>query len=407
MMDRERLEALLGSDDIAWLVDRVAVRVARGEVLQGNMVLQTPTAAQREAADRLFGRRSRGASLSVSLSALERLLIDAGVCNSLVEAIEALRPERLEDLRSRADIERAWSAALADCEARSATDPRLTNWLGRIRESGVLARISGRDPQMARKLIADLTKLLACLPADGMPLAQLATQIACDAHALDVGTPHGTLALHLLSAMTDLDLPTDAAARRDAWAAAGVLCDDLSSTVLVLNLRGHPTSLIGRALGIYAEHGEPCRILLRHILREAPTFEGGSAVFVCENPAVVARAAQDLGKRSAPLICVEGQPTTAARLLLDRVRAGGARLRYHGDFDWKGIQIANLLRSRHAVEPWQLSAEDYAAAPKGPPLSGPPVIASWDARLSEVMREDGRAVHEEQLLPSLLMDLSV
>ena len=99
-------------------------------------------------------------------------------------------------------------------------------------------------------------------------------------------------------------------------------------------------------------------------------------VHVCENPAVLRRAAADLGPRSRPLICTEGQPSTAFHRLAAAVTASGGRLRYHGDFDWPGIAIANFVIRRHNASPWRLSAADYREAVREDAdhvkLSGPP-----------------------------------
>jgi hypothetical protein len=40
------------------------------------------------------------------------------------------------------------------------------------------------------------------------------------------------------------------------------------------------------------------------------------------------------------------------------------------------------------------------------PLSGPPEASPWDDRLAELMRNAGRAITEERMLPSLLADLA-
>src|SRR2546429_7545698 len=85
-------------------------------------------------------------------------------------------------------------------------------------------------------------------------------------------------------------------------------------------------------------------------------------VSVCENPSVIAAAAQRLGPRSLPLICTAGQPASAAQLLLDLLCRTGCRLRYHGDLDPPGIAIANMLMQRFAVDPWRMSAADYVSA---------------------------------------------
>src|SRR5207253_6117247 len=100
----------------------------------------------------------------------------------------------------------------------------------------------------------------------------------------------------------------------------------------------------------------------RQLLREILGFSGvvpNDTVFICENPAIVAAAANRLGPRCAPLVSIEGQPKTAAHLLLTKLRDAKVRLLYHGDFDWGGIRIANLMRRRYGAEPWRFSVNDY------------------------------------------------
>jgi uncharacterized protein (TIGR02679 family) len=408
MIDYVRLTQLLGGEQLSWLVDRVAARMVRGASLDGVVTLHRATEAQRDAIDRLLGRApTRGASLSVPLAALEGILVNAGICTNLYEAIEALAAEQLTLHRERIASESAWSAALATLEARCASNATVRVWLARLRETGVLARIAGRDPEHATHLVEFGLRLCERLPGRAVPLPELAADLLNDAHALDAATPYGTIAMHFIAVITSSSLPTDAAQRRDAWAAVGVLCDDLSSSVLSLNLPAVGDSPAARSLRFYREMGEPCRVLLRHVMRDPPAFDTGhSVVFVCENPAVVAAAAQRLGIKTAPLVCTEGQPTTAVRLLLDQLSRSGCRLLYHGDFDWPGIQIANLMHARHSASAWRMSVEDYCAAPKAVPLEGAAVEAHWDGRLASCMTEDGRSVHEEQVLATLLGDLA-
>ena len=82
----------------------------------------------------------------------------------------------------------------------------------------------------------------------------------------------------------------------------------------------------------------------------------------------------------------------------------GARLRYHGDFDWPGIAIANRLVAEVGVVPWRMEADQYLAALHGPrvPLLGTPIEPVWDRELGAVMRHYGAAVHEEAVLDDLL-----
>ena len=185
-----------------------------------------------------------------------------------------------------------------------------------------------------------------------------------------------------------------------------MLCDELSAPVLTLGLRGDGQGLTDRALRLHAEAGEPYRLTTRQLLREPPALASPATVYVCENPTVVAAAANRLGAATAPLVCLEGQPRTAARVLLGLLAAAGARLAYHGDFDWAGIQIGNLMVRRHGAAPWRFCSADYQAARGGRALEGSPVAAVWDGELQAAMVAGGRAVHEEEVLEVLLGDLA-
>lgn len=85
-------------------------------------------------------------------------------------------------------------------------------------------------------------------------------------------------------------------------------------------------------------------------------------------------------------------------------------MRYHGDFDWPGIAIANEVITMLGASAWQFSAKDYQAAPQAEvtatrPLVGKAVTARWDGALSAAMQTSGRAIDEEALAASLLIDL--
>lgn len=170
-------------------------------------------------------------------------------------------------------------------------------------------------------------------------------------------------------------------------------------------------SAVDRLLGRRPSRGQSLTLslgTLEDVLRHGE-LAGDLRVHVCENPAVVAAAAHRLGSRCAPLVCLEGQPTTAARVLLERLRAAGCPLVYHGDFDWSGVRIANLVMARHAARPWRFRAADYLAVVRrrldARPLEGRAVEAAWDADLAPAMARAGVAVFEEQVIEDLLADL--
>lgn len=415
--NQQRLQETLGCEGLSWLLDRLRKHLERGRQLRGVVTLSNATAAQRDAVDRLLGRTpSRGTSLSINLGQLESTLRHAELCNDLSEAVETLLGPIVNHHALLTDEKARWRQLFEG--AQGALDVRWQPWLTVIQSSGVLRRLSGNDVVAAGKLLGQAIAVLQKLPCHGTPLAELAAITLGNSHALDKGRPVGTLVLRAIAkpgaeeALGDTPralAKARAAIRRDTWASVGVMLDELSSPVLVLNLNGDQQSLTGRSLNLHAAEGEPCRLSIRQLLRHPPHFEVdeiGLLVFVCENPTVVAAAAHRLGSRSAPLVCTEGQPKTAATLLLNQLVSAGVRLAYHGDFDWAGVQIGNLVMRRHKAMPWRFGAQHYAAHPGGRDLTGSPVVAAWDTELMPAMVREGRAIHEEQVLDDLLLDLT-
>lgn len=96
-------------------------------------------------------------------------------------------------------------------------------------------------------------------------------------------------------------------------------------------------------------------------------------------------------------------------VLLRAVVDAGARLRYHGDFDWGGLRIGNVLFGRFPMTPWRFDTQAYrteVALGRGRPLTGTPAEAAWDAELATSMTRAGRGVEEERVLDDLIADLA-
>jgi hypothetical protein len=77
---------------------------------------------------------------------------------------------------------------------------------------------------------------------------------------------------------------------------------------------------------------------------------------------------------------------------------------YHGDFDWGGLRIANLLLRRIPWQPWRYDTTFCEAGVRrhGVALSGRPATAAWDPRLAAALAADGRRLEEEHVMEDLL-----
>jgi uncharacterized protein (TIGR02679 family) len=105
-------------------------------------------------------------------------------------------------------------------------------------------------------------------------------------------------------------------------------------------------------------------------------------------------------------------PAAAQRTLLQQLTGVGAKLRYHGDFDWAGITIGNYVIREYGATPWRFGKVEYETAgtqrhSPGHRLNGTEVMASWDCELAPCMRATRIAIAEEAVAGVLLEDLEI
>jgi uncharacterized protein (TIGR02679 family) len=431
------LNTLLGAPELGWLIDRIRIRLERGEPVDGTVTLVGATAEQRRAAARLLGHSiGRGTSLSIPLPEVDAALRRAGIAAGLRAAVETLAGP----VRDRAAEIRQFQEALdAARRSRLAMTGWHIAWLDEIGRDGSLTRLVRHGQG---HLLAQAAAVLERLPAGpdepAVLLPALAEAVTGDTRALSA-TPLAGLVLRALARREEVPAPSGPQAERALWTAAGVATDDLASQVLVLNIRCGG-ELLGGWLTEAAGAGEPFRVTL-HQLTTMPIMPLAIDLHVCQGPAVLRAAADQLGERSAPLVCTEGEPSVACYQLLRAAVATGTRIHWHSDFDWPGLRMTAAAIRRLGAAPWLMGADDYrtalaagsaaarradASEPEGRgapqasgrygrragsasgygPLRGRAVESPWDPRLAALMEASGRAVAEERLLPVLLAELA-
>ncbi|MDY7117520.1 TIGR02679 family protein [Halomonas sp. SSL-5] len=406
-VDHPRLRRLLGGPELARLRQRL-----RGKLLRdggGRLTMSQASDLERATVERLVGRPPRqGKSLSVELEVLSHALARAGVSTDLQSALEALDGPLVDRRTVREEARRRWDELL-DAYRPEAERLGASGWLADLRRGGQLKRLAGGSEERGARLLEQALSVLERLPAQGLTLSTLAAECLGDAHALDAGQPVSALVRRALARYWRGGVALEHPDERSTWAHAGVLLGgDITSAVLTLRLPVRGESDADAALGHYHRLAEPTWLTLRQLLRRPPEWDvAGHRVFVCENPAVLAEAAERLGTGCAPLVTTWGRPGAAVLTLLEQLEAVGAVLHYHGDFDWPGISIANALLARFAMRPWRMAAEDLKshAHLEGKPLEGRAQEAAWDPQLRAALERRGRALHEEQLIETLLHDL--
>lgn len=390
-------------------LERVVARAARRREARGpfgdaKVRLDPLTPQEADALDGLPwpGRRRTflsGQAPTIGLLRFEAAIEAAGLRPDALYAEALGRPPA--DLPGEGRARRArrdawWERTLAD--PRVAGHPALRDWLESARVAG---RLRVRDAVLVDAALRVLERVPGAGPVDRAVLA--AELFDGRPHALDADTPLERLARSLLAACGGLD---EGARPRAAWSAFGVEVDATSTTVLTLGLA---------PLG-----DEPIEVALRaqlgrHVVLTLGQLQGCAArwrasdVFVCENPSVLRAAERSLGGRCPPLVCGGGWPTDAVRLLLEQLRATGARLRYHGDFDLTGVAIFRLLAREIGLRAWRYDAAAYRAAlARHGDRDLPRVRATapgGSGALEAALVATGRSIPEELVIDDLLVDL--
>jgi uncharacterized protein (TIGR02679 family) len=356
--------------------------------------------------------RTGTASVGVRLADLDAILRRPGDGWTLRAVVEEVGGGPLVDRRG--DAVRLAAAVDGEVDAARQSGPGeawFEAWLTELVADGTATRLARRGDGGLLTLAASVVVALP-VPMPGEPLPAVSARLTGDTKALASG-PLAGLVLRAIATWLAEPRARDAASRRALWEAVGVVPDDLASQVLVLNLPVQPSPGLGSWLADAAERGLPFRATLHQLTRSPVTLARAAPVYVCENPAIVRAAAEQLGPRSPPLVCTEGRPSLAAVRLLDVLATGGAALHVRADFDWPGLRIAGSLLDRPGSQPWRFGVTDYEAArlrrDGRPPVRLAPDDAApspWDPTLAAVMARAGEAVFEEELLDELLGDLA-
>lgn len=272
-------------------------------------------------------------------------------------------------------------------------------WRDGVWRDGLLARA---DPAEVSGLIRVVR---AVLDAAGgtRSRTEVAAQLFGDAHALDSSTRLATLTTR---ALVVRDGPGD---ERSVWDRAGLPLDVVSAPVLTWGLPVDGPGAIARAARVFTDAGLPLQLSIMALRAEPLAVPAGTPVLVVENPRLVEAAAQR--RLPAAMLSTAGNPTTAPSLAVAQLAAGGADLRYHGDFDGAGLAMAARAAAAGCTV-WRMGRSDYlaalaAAARDGvilPVDDGPAPATPWDPALAAEFDRRRAVVHEERVMDALLAE---
>ncbi|MEU6128183.1 DUF2399 domain-containing protein [Saccharopolyspora sp. NPDC047091] len=411
---REQVRAEWGGEVLRefWAQAREALESAKRP---DRFSVALPDETTRAAVSEIYGRELYLGHSRIMVAKLDQVLrADGRFGLGLAQVLEVLHGEPVDTAgtgapqRESTAVVQARTALAEHGLGRAPWAEAWVRWLhryGRVADAE-LPRIAGR----AGAVLSALTLVPGATPASWVSRADLAAPD--EPSELDDGGTLSRIVLRAAALAHHVEPPGGERDRRSLWERCGVTLDDVAGTVLswALPLRGEDAwsrSITGRT-----ELGLPTHLTHRD-LAAAPDrlVEPGAVVAVCERPRLVEAAVRADVRH--PLVCLAGTPSTVGLALLDRLRADGALLHLHGDFDWPGIAVARSLWAERDIGLWRMSAADYRDAVDRaarerldlPNLVGSPVDTPWDPQLAELMSTASRAVEEEAVLPQLLDDL--
>lgn len=287
-------------------------------------------------------------------------------------------------------------------------------WVDGLRRDGVLTTVKDGGAVLVSALEVLDDRGAFALSEEQVPArlvvarTELAARHTGSAHGLDDGTKVALLVLRAAAARAATSLPRTATDRRRLWESLGVVVDRVSTTCLTWNLLGESARIHASEKDVVAGAARgPAPV---HVtwwdLEAGLDLAPGQRVLVCENPRTLEAIAESCGSARLGVVCTMGRANLVVAEVLGRLVRSGGVLRYHGDFDWPGVALANACFRDYGARPWLMSADDYLTANGAHQLTGQTVEAAWDPELGAAMRSRGVAVHEEAVLDRLLERLA-
>lgn len=453
---REKVRAYFGQPGFRRLLEAIWKKYASLERVGGSVRLEGLNTQECEAVNGFFGWNVKpGGSVEVKLQRFMEELQSTPYAMTLPELHEILLGCPLR-LRSELAMQReeGWESLFVGARSAAGDDPAIVGWLERLKcgeAAGyrTLRDLYREDRDSALSVLTITVQALSAvrtgvahawtgaipgsIEAPWIRLPVLAAGVTGNPHAFDWRHPAGRMLWYAISEIWKRSGQAEIAARhrelgrteseeayeeqfeldswtiRETYRLAGIADDDISSFVVIW------------------ESGaiDPVVLTLRQIerLTSVPRYQ---SIYAVENPAVFSTLLDAVSAKASlatgaddpklALVLLSGQPSVAALRWLERcAKAASAdcRLHYSGDYDVKGLQIAQALAERFPdrFASWRLDRETYQTAGVfGPAFTEKEagilrkLSLSWDPGLTKAMVAKGKKLFQEQLVPELVND---
>lgn len=248
---------------------------------------------------------------------------------------------------------------------------------------------------------------------DGVPLAVLAARVSGNPHYFDRGQNAAVLLLHVLCFAGGREFPRDTAGVHEVYRDAGIVTDEIASTVAFYRLHMGKEGADSRILEAFCAAGESGILSLANLAGAEAVWAEKECAYVVENEMVFSYLVKCCREMPVTLLCTSGQLSYAAQRLIRMLCESGTRIYYSGDMDPEGIGIADRLWRKYprSIHIWRMDAKDYQDALSEEKIEEwrlkklqgveHPLLRETAARVRQV----GRAAYQENILERLAQDI--
>jgi uncharacterized protein (TIGR02679 family) len=413
------------------------------ERIGGNAVVRRVSPAESEAVNLFFGLDTRpGEDVSVPLAVFEQELRESAFSLGIVELHVLIEGEPLLTKSEKQLLKNTeWRRLFHEVHRFSGGNlsPVTSAWLTRLANGQgggwrTLREVFRDSPEKALDTLSIVVRALDLLFTESgrmkpVRLPVLAARVSGDAHALDANQPAGRMFVAVLQEIHSGEIGQQSEAPEENDDGPDSAEEDSRSLMLRQMYRMHGILDDDLSSVVYWYVPEPGLPVIPNVwtlrqVESADLLPCCSAIYVVENPAVFStildsvNGPQSFAGNPPALVCTSGPASAAAVRWLQRcLKASGepCLIHYSGDFDVKGISMAQTLESLFPdrFNAWRFDSETYKAivnSPPGAPLDEVELSkleklnVSWDDQLCAAMRQMGRKVHQEAFVDQMVKD---
>lgn len=396
--------------------------------IAGRVKIKSATEEEKSTIGKFLGKKYWDEDVEFGFSDFERALQETRFREiSLIALLEGYFGEKLITNQSRKVMEEQkkndfWKRIIIRLEERGEEASAALRWVRAMADTkqhgyAVVMSLRKSSEGVAEAMVSNVSEALALASAakdEGIPLAVLAAKTTGNPHYFDRGQNAALLLLHAICMDEGMDIPQDAPGLHQAYREAGIITDEIASTVAVYQLHMCKGERQYAVLEEFNRAKEPGILSLANLAGVEKVWAEGNRAYVVENEMVFSYLEKQFEEAAVTILCTSGQPSCAAQRLIKLLCENGTEVYYSGDMDPEGLGIAERLWRKYpqSIRIWRMSRQDYQDG-----LSEE-TIEEWRMKKLQGIENDelketaaqirkvGKAAYQENILEKLVRDIS-